>query len=141
MLRRDFISKIIEQMVNSVARLLKTDIENEQEKFLEDFNEFLRIYFQFPDENLAQLLEKNEERDAFLLDEKLKNQLLHLFANAGLVYVNVNLNQIEKAKTSLKIIERIQNQHSDLFEFPSEESEKLEMKIEKLTQHIATFKP
>ena len=132
MLRRDFISKIIEQMVNAVARLLKTDIENEQEKFLEDFNEFLRIYFQFPDENLAQLLEENEERDAFLLDEKLKNQLLHLFANAGLVYVNVNLNQIEKAKTSLKIIERIQNQHSDLFEFPSEESEKLKMKINQL---------
>src|SRR5690606_40143474 len=102
MLRRDFISKIIEQMVNAVARLLKTDIEEEQEKFLEDFNEFLRIYFQFPDENLAQLLEENEERDAFLLDEKLKNQLLHLFANAGLVYVNANLNQIEKAKTSLK---------------------------------------
>ena len=138
MLRRDFISKIIEQMVNAVARLLKTDIEKEQEKFLEDFNEFLKIYFQFPDENLAQLLEENEERDALLLDEKLKTQLLHLFANAGLVYVNSI--EFEKAKISLKIIERIQNQHSDLFEFPNEESEKLKMKIEKLTQHISTFK-
>ena len=141
MLRRDFISKIIEQMVNAVARLLKTDIEEEQEKFLEDFNELLKTYFKFSNDDLEKLLEENEERDALLLDEKLKNQLLHLFANAGLVYVNVNLNQIEKAKTSLKIIERIQNQHSDLFEFPSEESEKLEMKIEKLKSQISTFKP
>jgi hypothetical protein len=121
-------------MVNAVARLLKTDIEEKQGKFLEDFNEFLKIYFQFPDEDLAKLLEENEERDAFLLDEKLKNQLLHLFANAGLVYVN--LNQIEKAEISLKIIERIQIQHSDLFEFPNEESEKLKLKIEKLNHQL-----
>ncbi|MBA5628852.1 hypothetical protein [Moheibacter lacus] len=130
MLRRDFISKIIEQMVNAVARLIKIDIENDQEKFLENFEEFLSTYFQISDKNLTKLLEENEERDAFLLDEKLKNQLMLLFVQAGIVFQKSN--QTEKAKSCVKIIERIQNQHSDIYEFPSEESEKLGEKMEKL---------
>lgn len=134
MLRRDFISKIIEQMVNAVARLIKIDIENDQEKFLENFEEFLSTYFKISDAELEKLWEENEERDAFLLDEKLKNQLMLLFVQAGIVFQKSN--QSEKAKSCVKIIERIQNQHSDIFEFPSEETEKLEEKIEELRNQL-----
>lgn len=136
MLRRDFISKIIEQMVNAVARLIKIDIENDQEKFLENFEEFLSTYFKISDAELEKLWEENEERDAFLLDEKLKNQLMLLFVHGGLVYVNSN--ELDKAKSCLKIIERIQNQHSDIYEFPSEEGEKLGEKMEGLKNGLKT---
>lgn len=136
MLRRDFISKIIEQMVNAVARLIKIDIENDQEKFLGNFDEFLSTYFQISDKNLTKLLEENEERDEFLLDEKLKNQLMLLFVQAGFVFQKSN--QSEKAKSCLKIIERIQNQHSDIYEFPSEETEKLGEKMEELKNGLKT---
>lgn len=130
MLRRDFISKIIEQMVNAIARLIKIDIEKEQEKFLEDFDEFLHTYFQFSDADLAQLTEENESRDGLLLNENLKDQLIHLFVNAGLVFQNNH--QTEKAKNCLKIIQRIQNQHSGIYTFPNDESEKVLIKIEEL---------
>lgn len=128
MLRRDFISKVIEQMVNAVARLLNIDTEKETEKFKEDFDEFLRTYFQILSDELEKLTEENEGRDAFLLDEKLKNQLVHLFVNAGFVFLKSN--EMEKAKSCLKIIKRIQNQHSDIFEFPNEESLNVEKKLE-----------
>jgi len=134
MLRRDFISKIIEQMVNAIARLLKIDIEKEQEKFLENFDELLDIYYQISDDELEKLLEPNDERDAMLLDEKLKNLQLRLFINAGLVFIRQN--QIEKARICLKIIERIQVKHSDVFEFPSDESLKIEEEIERLNSFL-----
>lgn len=134
MLRRDFISKIIEQMVNAIARLIKIDIEKEQEKFLEDFDEFLHTYFQLSDADLALLTEENEVRDGLLLNENLKDQLIHLFVNAGLVFQNNH--QTEKAKNCLKIIERIQNQHDHIFEFPNEESQKLEEKLKVLKSHF-----
>ncbi len=134
MLRRDFISKIIEQMVNAIARLIKIDIEKDQEKFLENFDELLDTYYQISDNELEALLEKHDERDAMLLDEKLKNLQLRLFINAGRVFVQQN--QIEKAKTCLKIIERIQTRHSDVFEFPSEESLKIGEEIEELNYFL-----
>ena len=130
MLRRDFISKIIEQMVNAVARLLQVDIEKEQEKFLENFDELLDTYYRISNEELEKLLENHDERDAMLLDEKLKNLQLRLFTSAGLVFVEKN--QSEKARTCLKIIERMQERHSDVFEFPNEESLKIEEEIFKL---------
>ncbi len=134
MLRRDFISKIIEQMVNAIARLLKIDFEKNTEKFLDEFDVLLDTYFQISDEELEKLWDENEERDALLLDEKLKNQMIHLFVNAGLAFQKTQ--QEEKAKKCLKIIERIQNQHSNLYEFPSAESLKVQEKIETLTKKI-----
>ena len=134
MLRRDFISKIIEQMVNAIARLIKIDIEKEQEQFLEDFDEFLHTYFQLSDADLALLTEENEGRDGLLLNENLKDQLIHLFVNAGLVFQGNQ--QSEKAKNCLKIIQRIKNQHGHIFEFPTEETQKLEEKLKVLKSYF-----
>lgn len=130
MLRRDFISKIIEQMVNAIARMIQIDIEKEQEKFLENFDKLLDTYFQISSDELEKLLENHDERDAMLLDEKLKNLQLRLFTNAGLVFFKKK--QFEKAKICFKIIERVRAEHSDVFEFPNEESVKIEDGIFKL---------
>lgn len=137
MLRRDFISKIIEQMVNAVARLLNLDVKEEPQKFLGQFDELLKTYFQLNEEELNLLLENEEERDAFLLDEKLKNYLIRLFTNAGFAFAGTE--QLSKAKICLRIIERIQQQHSNVFEFPSEESSKINEDLNELKQLISAL--
>ncbi len=137
MLRRDFISKIIEQMVNAVARLLNLDVKEEPQKFLGQFDELLKTYFQLNEEELNLLLENEEERDAFLLDEKLKNYLIRLFTNAGFAFAGTE--QLSKAKICLRIIERIQQQHSNVFEFASEESSKINEDLNELKQLISAL--
>ncbi len=134
MLRRYFISKVIEQMVNAVARLLKIDYEKETEKFLDEFDSLLDTYFQISPEELVKLVETDEQRDALLLDEKLKNFQLRLFVHSGLAYMLKS--EKEKATNCLKIIERIQHEHSDVFEFPSVDTLKIEEEIEELKQKI-----
>lgn len=123
MLRRDFISKIIEQMVNAVARLLELNIKNEPEKFFNQFDELMLTYFKLNSEELHLLLENHDERDALLLDEKLKNYQIRMFLNAGFAFVEMK--NLVKAEICVQIIERIQNQHSNVFEFPSAESSKI----------------
>lgn len=135
MLRRDFISKIIEQMVNAVARLLKTDYEKETEKFLDEFDTLLDTYYRLSDEELELLLEADEERDAMLLDEKLKNLQLQLFIQAGQAFLKKE--ERRKAENCLKIIERIQLKHSDVYEFPTPESLKTGDEIGKLKKSLA----
>lgn len=134
MLRRDFISKVIEQMVNAVARLLKIDYEKGTERFLDEFDSLLHSYFQISSDELDKLAESDEQRDALLLDEKMKNFQLRLFTHAGMVYA-LKLER-EKAEKCLNIIKRIQMQHLDVFEFPSAESLKLEEEIEKLNSKL-----
>lgn len=134
MLRRDFISKIIEQMVNAVARLLNIDYEKETEKFLDKFDELLTTYFELNHTELKRLLKTDEKRDALLLDEKLKNFQLQTFARAGLAYLKIK--NIQNAKDCLEIINRIQHQHSDVFEFPNVESVKLSEEIKLLSSRL-----
>jgi len=123
MLRRDFISKIIEQMVNAVARLLELNGKEEPQKFLNQFDELMQTYFKLNAEKLNLLLENEEERDALLLDEKLKNYQIRMFLNAGFAFIETK--ESNKAKFCVQIIERIQEQHSNVFEFPSAESSKI----------------
>ena len=132
MLRRDFVSKVIEQMVNAVARLLELKIQVEPEKFSKDFEEILQNYFKLNPDDLPQLLEKNDERDALLLDEKSKNHQIKMFIRAGFAFVQAN--QIPKAKTCLTIIERIRESHADVFEFPTEESSKINSDLVELKE-------
>lgn len=135
MLRRDFISKIIEQMLNAIARLVKVDYEKETEKFLVDFQVLLKTYFKIEDKDLDILLEPNEERDEFLLSEKMKNSQLAMFVQAGLAYILKD--EPQKAKHCLAVIERVQHQHSTIFEFPTPETHSLNDKIEELRKRLA----
>lgn len=134
MLRRDFISKIIEQFVNAISRMLKLDYRKENKKFLENFDESLHTYFKISSEDLDKLLEENEDRDVFLLDEKLRNQLLSLFIRAGLALLHSH--EKSKAEKCLEIVKRIQKQHSTLYEFPSEESLRIEKEWNQLRNEI-----
>lgn len=134
MLRRDFISKIIEQFVNAISRMLKLDYRKENKKFLEKFDESLHTYFKISSEDLDKLLEENEDRDVFLLDEKLRNQLLSLFIRAGLALLSSH--EKSKAEKCLEIVKRIQKQHSTLYEFPSEESLRIEKEWNQLRNEI-----
>lgn len=134
MLRRDFISKIIEQMVNAVARLLELNVKEEPQKFHIQFDELLQTYFSLNSNELNLLLEENEERDALLLDEKLKNYQIRMFINAGFAFIETQ--QSDKSKTCIQIIERIQQQHSHVFEFPTVESSKISQDLINLKELI-----
>lgn len=134
MLKQDFLSKIIEQIVESIARILKMDHEKETEKFLNQMDGFLQTYFQVSSENLEVLIEANEKTDAFLTDEKLRNFNLSLFTKAGLAYFNQG--KVIRANTCLQIIRKIQNHPSNVFEFPSNESRAIEFLIEELQQKL-----
>lgn len=134
MLRRDFISKIIEEFVNAISRMLKLDYRKENKKFLENFDESLHTYFKISSEDLDKLLEENEDRDVFMLDEKLRNQLLSLFIRAGLALLHSH--EKSKAEKCLEIVKRIQKQHSTLYEFPSEESLRIEKEWNQLRNEI-----
>lgn len=137
MLRQDFISKIIEQLFTAIAKLLNIDVEKETEMYLASFEELLKTYFKIHSESLSKLLEEDEERDAFLLDEKLRTTQLTMFCEAGLGYLKIG--ESEKAQNCLHIIERIQTQQPEIFEFPSSESAKLEAEIESLQTKLQTF--
>lgn len=130
MLRRDFISKIIEQMVNAVARLLELNVKEEPQKFLIQFDELLQTYFSLNSNEIKLLLAENGERDALLLDEKLKNYQIRMFINAGFAFIDIK--QSDKVKVCIQIIERIQQQHSNVFEFPTAETSKIEQEIKSL---------
>lgn len=130
MLRRDFISKIIEQMLNAIARLMKIDNEKETEKFLGVFDEILKTYYDLHPDEMDNLLLPDEKRDAILLDEKLKNFQLRMFVQAGFAYLKTENSM--QAKKCLSIIERIQDENSDVFEFPTEEHKRLIEDIEEL---------
>lgn len=110
-------------MVNAVARLLELNIKEEPQKFLNQFDELINTYFQLNDKELSLLLENDEERDALLLDEKLKNYQIRMFINAGFVFIETK--QLSKAEICIQIIERVQQQHSNVFEFPTAESSKI----------------
>lgn len=132
MLRRDFISKIIEQMVNAVARLLELNIKEEPQDFLNQFDELMKTYFNLDADELNLLLESDEERDALLLDEKLKNYQIRMFINAGFAFIKTK--QPDNAKTCVQIIDRIQQSHSNVFEFPTLESSKISRDLSELKE-------
>ena len=80
------------------------------------------------------LLEEDEERDMIFLDHKLKNLQIRLFTTAGFVFFN-NQN-LDKAKVCLSLINRIENQHANVFEFPTPESMKIQSELTKLKQAL-----
>lgn len=130
MIRNDFILKLIEQFVQAIARMIKIDYEKETEKFLVVFNELLKSYFKISADDLDELMEPDEYRDEILLDEKMKNAQLQLFTHAGLAYLIQS--ETGKAAQCLEIIERIQSSNTALFEFPNQEQQELNQKIEEL---------
>lgn len=138
MLKRNFTSLMVEQMVNAVSRLFETDYEKETQKYLELFDEFLLTYYKIPNGQLEKLLEKEEEREELFTDEKLKNFQLKLFTEAGFAYLKQG--KPEKMQTCLTLIDRIQSLHKEMYEFPHSETENLQEEIERLKEAAADCK-
>lgn len=134
MIRQDFIAKIIEQMVTVIARMLKINQEKETQLFLDSFEEFLRTYYKISIDQLGELIKLDSSRDAILFDEKIKNLQLILFLDAAWVFSEKD--EKEKALNCLQVVERIQNQNSHVFEFPSAETLQRSEKITKIKHKL-----
>lgn len=134
MIRKDFISKYIEELGKSMARLIAYEIGDEDDNFIFHFNEMLRSYYRLDDSELATLLIENEERDQFLLSDELKKSSIRTYLKAARVFLTIG--QTDKAILSFKIVERIQNVNSGIFQFPTEEDQIIEKEFKEIREKI-----
>lgn len=119
MIRKDFISKYVEELGKSLTRLIDYETNIEDENFLFHFNEMLRSYYRIHDEELEQLLVEDVERDQFLLSDELKKRNIRTYLKATSIYWQMGKKQ--QAQLCFQIVERIQNVNTGIFQFPTEE--------------------
>ncbi|MGV0920611.1 hypothetical protein [Empedobacter sp. UBA7248] len=119
MIKQDFISKYIQELNKTLARIISLEIGNADEGFLIIFNQMLQSYYKIDDNNLSTLLEANEERDQFLLADELKKKNILTFMKAIRIYLNRE--DFAKAKASYEVLKRIESINSGIFQFPTEE--------------------
>lgn len=138
MIKQDFISKYIQELAKTLARIISLEIGNSDEGFLIIFNQMLQSYYKIDDNQLHILLEENQERDQFLLSDELKKKSQLAFMKAIRVYLS---NQsLDKANAAYQVLKRIESNQSGIFQFPTEEDQIIaqERKIieEKINQSI-----
>ena len=119
MIKQDFISKYIQELNKTLARIISLEIGNADEGFLIIFNQMLQSYYKIDDNNLSTLLEENEERDQFLLADELKKKNILTFMKAIRIYLYRE--DVAKAKASYEVLKRIESINSGIFQFPTEE--------------------
>ena len=119
MIKQDFISKYIQELNKTLARIISLEVGNADEGFLIIFNQMLQSYYKIDDNNLSTLLEANEERDQFLLADELKKKNILTFMKAIRIYLNRE--DVVKAKASYEVLKRIESINSGIFQFPTEE--------------------
>ena len=119
MIKQDFISKYIQELNKTLARIISLEVGNSDDGFLIIFNQMLQSYYKIDDNNLSTLLEENEERDQFLLADELKKKNILTFMKAIRIYLNRE--DVEKAKASYEVLKRIESINSGIFQFPTEE--------------------
>ena len=119
MIKQDFISKYIQELNKTLARIISLEVGNADEGFLIIFNQMLQSYYKIDDNNLSTLLEENEERDQFLLADELKKKNILTFMKAIRIYLYRE--DVAKAKASYDVLKRIESINSGIFQFPTEE--------------------
>ena len=119
MIKQDFISKYIQELNKTLARIISLEVGNADEGFLIIFNQMLQSYYKSDDNNLSTLLEENEELDQFLLADELKKKNILTFMKAIRIYINRE--DAVKAKASYEVLKRIESINSGIFQFPTEE--------------------
>lgn len=119
MIKQDFISKYIQELAKTLAKILSLELGNADDGFLIIFNQMLQSYYKIDDNHLNILLEENQERDQFLLSDELKKKNLLTFMKAIRVYLNQG--NKEKAKASYSVLKRIESINTGIFQFPTEE--------------------
>ena len=119
MIKQDFISKYIQELNKTLARIIALEVGNSDDGFLIIFNQMLQSYYKIDDNNLSTLLIEDQERDQFLLADELKKKNILTFMKAIKVYLNQG--NTDKAKASYAVLKRIESINSGIFEFPTEE--------------------
>ena len=119
MIKQDFISKYIQELAKTLAKIISLELSNADDGFLIIFNQMLQSYYKIDDNNLTILLEENHERDQFLLSDELKKKNLLTFMKAIRVYLNQN--NLDKARGSYEILKRIESINTGIFQFPTDE--------------------
>ena len=119
MIKQDFISKYIQELNKTLARIISLEIGNADEGFLIIFNQMLQSYYKIDDNNLSTLLQENEELDQFLLADELKKKNILTFMKAIRIYLYRE--DVAKAKASYDVLKRIESINSGIFQFPTEE--------------------
>lgn len=119
MIKQDFISKYIQELAKTLAKILSLELGNADDGFLIIFNQMLQSYYKIDDNHLEVLLEEDQERDQFLLSDELKKKNLLTFMKAIRVYLNQG--NKEKAKASYLVLKRIESINTGIFQFPTEE--------------------
>ena len=119
MIKQDFISKYIQELNKTLARIISLEIGNADEGFLIIFNQMLQTYYKIDDNNLSTLLQENEELDQFLLADELKKKNILTFMKAIRIYLYRE--DVAKAKASYDVLKRIESINSGIFQFPTEE--------------------
>ncbi len=119
MIKQDFISKYIQELNKTLARIIALEIGNSDDGFIIIFNQMLQSYYRIDDNQLSILLEANEERDQFLLADELKKKNILTFMKA--IRVFLNREDLDKAKATYEVLKRIESIQSGIFQFPTEE--------------------
>ena len=119
MIKQDFISKYIQELNKTLARIISLEVGNSDDGFLIIFNQMLQSYYKIDDNNLSTLLQENEELDQFLLADELKKKNILTCRKAIRIYLNRE--DVAKAKASYDVLKRIESINSGIFQFPTEE--------------------
>ena len=119
MIKQDFISKYIQELNKTLARIIALEIGNSDDGFIIIFNQMLQSYYRIDYNQLSILLEANEERDQFLLADELKKKNILTFMKA--IRVFLNREDLDKAKATYEVLKRIESIQSGIFQFPTEE--------------------
>ena len=121
MIKQDFISKYIQELAKTLAKIMALEIGNSDEGFLIIFNQMLQSYYKIDDNQMLILLEEDQQRDQFLLADELKKKNQLTFMKAIKVYVSNG--STEKAKAAYQVLQRIENINSGIFQFPTAENQ------------------
>lgn len=121
MIKQDFISKYIQELAKTLAKIMALEIGNSDEGFLIIFNQMLQSYYKIDDNQMLILLEEDQQRDQFLLADELKKKNQLTFMKAIKVYVSNG--STEKAKAAYQVLQRIENINSGIFQFPTAEDQ------------------
>ncbi len=121
MIKQDFISKYIQELAKTLARIIALEVGNSDEGFLIIFNQMLQSYYKIDDSQLNILLEEDQSRDQFLLADELKKKNQLTFMKAIRIYLNNN--SLDKAKAAFEVLKRIESNQSGIFQFPTEEDQ------------------
>lgn len=121
MIKQDFISKYIQELAKTLAKIMALEVGNSDEGFLIIFNQMLQSYYKIDDNQMLTLLNEDQQRDQFLLADELKKKNQLTFMKAIRVYISNGA--IDKAKAAYQVLQRIESVNSGIFQFPTAEDQ------------------